>query len=52
VNGTTLAGSHFYSDSHNDLPLLRRVTHPVAVNPDAQLRAEAKACGWPILELD
>ncbi len=52
AHGATLAGSHFYSDSHNDLPLLRRVTHPVAVNPDSQLRREAEARGWPILALD
>ena len=41
----------FYSDSSNDLPLLQRVNHPVATNPDAKLRATAIACGWPILEL-
>lgn len=45
------ASSRFYSDSHNDLPLLERVTHPVAVDPDARLRAEARARGWPILSL-
>jgi HAD superfamily hydrolase (TIGR01490 family) len=38
----------FYSDSLNDLPLLERVTHPVAVNPDATLRAHAEKNGWPI----
>ncbi len=43
--------SWFYSDSHNDLPLLERVTHPVAVDPDATLRAEAIGRGWPILSL-
>lgn len=41
----------FYSDSRNDLPLLRLVNHPVAVNPDATLQAEAEARGWPILHL-
>ena len=41
----------FYSDSTNDLPLLKRVNHPVATNPDAKLRATAMANGWPILEL-
>lgn len=45
----TLAGSWFYSDSHNDLPLLKRVDHPVAVNPDAVLARHAQALGWPIL---
>jgi HAD superfamily hydrolase (TIGR01490 family) len=43
--------SFFYSDSMNDLPLLERVTNPVATNPDARLRAEAEKRHWPILEL-
>jgi HAD superfamily hydrolase (TIGR01490 family) len=43
--------STFYSDSHNDLPLLERVTHPVAVDPDAALRAHAVAQGWPVISL-
>lgn len=41
----------FYSDSHNDLPLLRHVQRPVAVDPDAQLRAEAERNGWPVISL-
>ena len=41
----------FYSDSINDIPLLERVNHPVATNPDAKLKAVAIARGWPILEL-
>ncbi len=41
----------FYSDSRNDLPLLERVTHPVATNPDNTLRAIALDKAWPILEL-
>lgn len=41
----------FYSDSHNDLPLLEQVSHPVAVDPDAALRAQAEARGWPVLSL-
>ncbi len=41
----------FYSDSMNDLPLLEKVTHPVATNPDERLRALATARGWRILEL-
>ncbi len=52
ANGATLANSWFYSDSHNDLPLLNLVDHPVAVNPDEQLRAEAQRRGWRILQLD
>lgn len=46
-----LVGSTFYSDSHNDLPLLERVARPVAVDPDVQLRAIAEARGWPIRSL-
>jgi HAD superfamily hydrolase (TIGR01490 family) len=43
--------SHFYSDSHNDLPLLSRVTDPVATNPNATLAAHASSHGWPSLHL-
>jgi HAD superfamily hydrolase (TIGR01490 family) len=43
--------SWFYSDSLNDLPLLERVTHPVAVDPDATLRAHAVERGWPVISL-
>jgi HAD superfamily hydrolase (TIGR01490 family) len=43
--------SWFYSDSLNDLPLLERVTHPVAVDPDPTLRATALARGWDIISL-
>ena len=42
------AESWFYSDSHNDLPLMLAVTHPVAIDPDPVLAAEAAARGWPI----
>jgi HAD superfamily hydrolase (TIGR01490 family) len=41
----------FYSDSMNDLPLLEKVHHPVATNPDARLRQLATERGWRILEL-
>ncbi len=41
----------FYSDSRNDLPLLSAVSHPVAVDPDATLRAYAEKNGWPIISL-
>ncbi len=51
ARGETLAGSHFYSDSHNDLPLLGLVAHPAAVDPDPQLRAIAQERGWPVLSL-
>ena len=43
--------SHAYSDSINDLPLLQAVQRAVAVDPDARLRAEADARGWPVLQL-
>lgn len=43
--------STFYSDSHNDLPLLELVTHPVVVDPDDTLRTHAANKGWPILSL-
>lgn len=49
--GHSLDGAYFYSDSHNDLPLLRQVTHPVAVDPDPLLRAEAERLGWSIISL-
>ena len=41
----------FYSDSMNDLPLLEKVQHPVATNPDERLRALAQERGWPVLDL-
>lgn len=50
-HGETLEGSYFYSDSHNDLPLLEKVTHPFAVDPDDKLRAEAEKRGWPVISL-
>jgi HAD superfamily hydrolase (TIGR01490 family) len=43
--------SWFYSDSLNDLPLLARVHHPVAVDPDATLKAHAEKHGWPVISL-
>ena len=46
-----LGGSFFYTDSHNDLPLLRLVDHPVAVDPDEKLRAEAEKKQWKIISL-
>jgi HAD superfamily hydrolase (TIGR01490 family) len=48
---TTLDGAYFYSDSHNDLPLLKLVDHPVAVDPDPTLLAHAEAAGWPVISL-
>ena len=46
-----LPRSYFYSDSMNDLPLLEKVSNPVATNPDKRLRSEAAKRNWPILEL-
>lgn len=43
--------SWFYSDSHNDVPLLSLVTHPMCVNPDSKLAAHAQRLGWPVLDL-
>jgi len=47
----SFAQSSFYSDSLNDLPLLDRVSDPVAVNPDETLQTHARAHGWPVLKL-
>jgi HAD superfamily hydrolase (TIGR01490 family) len=43
--------SWFYSDSINDLPLLERVTHPIAVDPDPKLADEARRRGWATITL-
>ncbi len=50
-NNMDLAGSTFYSDSHNDLPLLEQVDNPVAVNPDDRLLAISRSRGWPVMDL-
>jgi HAD superfamily hydrolase (TIGR01490 family) len=47
----TMQGSWFYSDSHNDLPLLKWVDNPVAVDPDQKLAHFAKEAKWPIISL-
>ena len=52
--GKTLASferSYFYSDSHNDIPLLELVSNPIATNPDPRLATLAAAKGWPILKI-
>ena len=51
VEGALLHAATFYSDSHNDLPLLERVAHPVAVNADPELARVAAARGWPTLNI-
>ena len=48
--GFELAECTAYSDSHTDLPFLEAVGHPVAVNPDRELRRIAVERGWPVLE--
>lgn len=47
----SMDGSWFYSDSHNDLPLLKEVDHPVAVDADEQLLNYAREQGWQIMSL-
>lgn len=47
----TLADSYFYSDSHNDLPLLEMVDNPVVVDPDDKLRDVAQQRNWPVISL-
>ncbi|MBU2967163.1 HAD family hydrolase [Amphritea sp. 2_MG-2023] len=49
--GHSMEDSYFYSDSINDKPLLERVTHPVAVDPDELLKQAAEENGWPIISL-
>jgi HAD superfamily hydrolase (TIGR01490 family) len=50
--GIDLGASYAYSDSSSDLPMLRAVGHPVAVNPDRELLAEARENGWQVLRFD
>jgi HAD superfamily hydrolase (TIGR01490 family) len=50
-NGFNLKDSYFYSDSMNDLPLLEQVTHPIVVDADARLTAEAARRGWKAMTL-
>ncbi len=47
-HGFDLEASYAYSDSATDLPMLRAIGHPVAVNPDRELRKEAEAQGWDV----
>ena len=47
----SFADSYFYSDSHNDLPLMQKVNTPVAVDPDDKLRQHAASRGWQIISL-
>lgn len=45
------SGSYFYSDSHNDIPLLQKVSHPIVVDGDAKLRAHAQKNNWDCISL-
>jgi len=51
THGGTPSASWFYSDSHNDIPLLEMVDHPVAVDPDPSLTQHATHKAWPIISL-
>ena len=48
--GVDLSSSSFYSDSSTDIPMLERVAHPYAVNPDLRLSFTARRRGWPRLD--
>jgi HAD superfamily hydrolase (TIGR01490 family) len=50
--GIDLTKSYAYSDSESDLPMMRVVGHPVAVNPDAELERVAREQGWQIMRFD
>jgi phosphoserine phosphatase len=52
TEGIDLAASYAYSDSESDLPMLRAVGHPVAVNPDSELLRVARAEGWEIMRFE
>jgi phosphoserine phosphatase len=45
------AVSYFYGDSQSDVPLMEKVTHPVAVSPDDALAQLAQARKWPVISL-
>ena len=50
ADGIDLEGSFAYTDSYTDLPMLELVGHPVAVNPEKELREAAEENEWPITE--
>jgi len=52
AEGFDLAECYAYSDSESDLPMLRAVGHPVAVNPDSTLARIAREEGWEVLRFD
>jgi len=50
-HGHEVETSWFYSDSRNDIPLLEKVDHPVAVDADDKLTQHANHKGWPVISL-
>ncbi|MBT6021921.1 MAG: HAD family hydrolase [Candidatus Thioglobus sp.] len=48
--GKEMSGAYFYSDSHNDLPMLELVDNPVVVHGDDKLKTIAKQRGWPSID--
>jgi phosphoserine phosphatase len=52
ARGLDLDASWAYSDSASDLPMLRAVGHPVAVNPDRELALVAEAQGWQVMRFE
>jgi HAD superfamily hydrolase (TIGR01490 family) len=52
TEGIDLAASYAYSDSESDLPMLRTVGHPVAVNPDAELGRVAGEEDWEVMRFE
>ncbi|MBM3203853.1 HAD family hydrolase [Candidatus Woesearchaeota archaeon] len=50
-NPHDLSQSYFYTDSHNDIPLLEQVGYPVAVDADDRLARLARERGWPLISL-
>ena len=52
AEGIDLAASYAYSDSESDLPMLRTVGHPIAVNPDRELLRVARHEGWDVLRFE
>lgn len=50
-NGHTMEETYFYSDSHNDLPLLEKAHFPIAVDPDSILEKAANERNWKVISL-
>lgn len=51
AHGVSMEGCYFYSDSHNDLPLLEKANYPIAVDADPILRKVAEQRDWPLISL-